>query len=248
MEKFNPSEYKNPLKSEHLKEGMNPIIACVGTYDDFNVDETPKNTHDVDFYGGEKYWGDKNFKNFGQGSHVISTVDNANKLSRSYKNCTGVIVAGQDKETGENISFLSHQFPFDLLPTDEYRTRFVNDLQQQLEEIKQKCIPGTIDAIVVGGNYPQEDVPDKKVKAEEYQRSYKETIELLSDEVSKTLGFEPVVIIGPKMAEGSDSVLYDNKNRRLYLARAEVGKFSAEAFNPKDFEIQAKKWSEMTHE
>jgi hypothetical protein len=241
-EKFNSSEH-NPLKSEHLKEGISPIMACVGTYDDFNVAATPENTHDVDFYGGEKYWEDKNFKNFGQGSHVISTVDNANKLSRAYKNCTGVIVAGQDKETGENISFLSHQFPFDFLPADEYRTRFVGNLQQQLEELKQKCIPGTIDAVVVGGNYPQEDVPDKNVKAEEYKKSYAETIKLLSNEISKTLGFEPVVITGPKMGAGSDSVLYDNKNRRLYLARAEVGNSSMEAYNPKDFELQAKKWS-----
>lgn len=112
----------------HLKEGIRPIRACIGTPEQF--EHTDKqffqkkrevedilfedtllkgHRHNVDYYGACKDLTAKNFKCGGRDSYVISTVDNLDKFSKLFKNCTGIIVTGQEKKTGENISFLSHQ-------------------------------------------------------------------------------------------------------------------------------------------
>mgnify|MGYP001616859372 CR=1 FL=1 len=247
MENLNPksTESKNPLKSEHLKEGVRPIMAGIGTRNQFmshsgaekiifeRADTDTSGMHNVDYYGNPEDLAEKKFKNAGKYSYVISPIDNSDKFSKSFLNCTGRVVTGQDKNTGEDISFLSHQDPAYFL-RETNRNVFLSDLRQRLNELKEKGAEGTVDAVIIGGNY----LPNNA----EFQKHYLESIKLLSEETLKILGFEPVVMTGPKTTPGADDVFYDNKNRRLYIMRPEVGKASTESFVQSKIEEQEKKW------
>jgi hypothetical protein len=135
----NGEEEVNTLKSEHLNEEIRPIIACIGKLADFYdenggvVEKIFKRPEDddtienVDYYGDHESLNNKNYKNPSQWSYVISPINYKDKISSSYKDCTGVAISGVEKETGKNISFLSHQDPqyflsekkiaIDFLPT-----------------------------------------------------------------------------------------------------------------------------------
>jgi len=118
----------NVIKKEHprhLKEGVRHIIAAIGTpewfrdnpgaeqqvfreYPFFGASEDKNENLAVDYFGTPERLERQGFKNQGEGSYVISTVGSADKTSDRFINCTGIIVAGKDKETGVEISFLSH--------------------------------------------------------------------------------------------------------------------------------------------
>ena len=248
-EKKSPADSANVLKSEHLNADVRPIIACVGTWKDFydekgsiveKIFEKPaKNTdivENVDYYGD--YKSPTEYKTAGGWSYVISPINDKDKMSSAYKDCTGVAISGVDKETGNNISFLSHQDPEYFLAGGKMEDEFFKDLQERTTELKEKCVPGTIDAVIFGGKYKL----DKKNSAEEYRRNYRDSIDFLSSAIFKILGFVPTVVAGPKTDE-SDNVYFDNKNRRLYLVRPKVGNSTDESYLPKDMEEQEKKWN-----
>ena len=236
----------NSLKSEHLNEGVSPIMACVGsprqfaenpgTEEEFwnSARNNNPDIRNVDYYGDSRELKSQNFKNAGEYSYVISPVDETDKFSAGFKDCTGVIVTGVDKKTGQNVSFLSHEDPTHFLDGKKNKSDFIASLQERLLEIKEKSEGGTIDAVVVGGNYYRDD--------EEYLERYKKSIELLSREISKIFGFEPVIMTGPKSEYGKDDVFFDNKNRRLYIRRPVVGDSTTESFVHSDIKNQGEKW------
>ena len=235
---------------KHLKKGVAPIMACIGMPEQFkeNPGEEQKifdaeeqespSLHNVDYYGNPTDLKKQKFKNAGDYSYVISTIDTADKVSRTYRNCTGLVVSGQDKETGENISFLSHQDPqYFLEEASDRRNTFVGDLRGRLKELKERCVPGTIDAVIVGGNYFKD--------VQKYKEQYIKSIGLLSQVVQQELGFEPTAITGPKtdsFLPGSDNIFYDNGHRRLYIMRPEVGKDSTKSFAPSKIKEHEKQW------
>jgi hypothetical protein len=238
-------ERKNPLKSEHLKGGEKPIIACIGELEQFpghrsgikNIDEfSGYGSLDVDYSGDPKQLSIRDFKNAGSGSYVISSIDNFDKLSTWFLNCTGLVVAGRSKETGENVSFLSHQDPSFFL-REKNKDLFVKDLRERLGEVRGKCLEGTIDAAIIGGNYFRGFFSGR------FRRNYLDSIKLLSAEVANVLGFEPIVMTGPKTVSGPEDVFYDNNERRLHMMRPKVGDASTKSYLPSDIEEQKKKWS-----
>lgn len=121
MENF--KEAKNALQSEHLKAGISPIIAGIGTPYQFkenpgaekeafqNITPDSANPRNVNYYGSSKDLSKQQMKNAGRYSYVISPIDGVDKFSASFLNCTGLVVTGLNKETDKNISFLSHQDP-----------------------------------------------------------------------------------------------------------------------------------------
>ncbi|OGN03132.1 MAG: hypothetical protein A2655_00815 [Candidatus Yanofskybacteria bacterium RIFCSPHIGHO2_01_FULL_43_42] len=252
VKKLNPEsrDSKNPLKSEHLKKGIKPIMFCVGTPEQFGqyfedenevIEDFPPldaNLHSsVDYYEKPEKLKERKFRNAGHYTYVISSVDSSNKFSKSYANCTGLVVAGIDKETGKNISFLSHQDPDYFLGGEGEQNHFSNELREQLRVLKDKSVEGTIDAAIVGGNYFED--------SSHYQRSYLDSVQFLSKAVQDVLGFEPVVMTGPKtedMGSGRDDVFYDNNNRRLYISRPSVGDDTTKSYLPSDIDDQRKKW------
>lgn len=225
------------LRSEHLKEGVPPIMACVEAEQFFDKEfhqELIQGSKNVNYHGSREDWEKHDIRNAGEGSYVISPVDKADKFSERFRNCTGLIAAGLERETGENISFLTHQDPIYFLGGSVNQDAFLRDIREKLRELKEKSAEGTIDAVVVGGNYFK--------KEEWYKMNYILSVKLLSDEVRNVLGFEPVVITGPKTRNGNDHVFYDNKQRRLYIIRPNVGVPSTESFTQKNLKAQREKW------
>ena len=238
-------------KSEHLKEGVLPIMACVGTLEDFfnkkAIKENPfipnpinptKATTMVDFNAKPEELSKENIKNAGRYTYVISPVDERDKISSKFFDCTGIVACGIDKKTGQNISFLSHQNPERFL--GRAQKQFLADLRERIMELKEKSTEGTVDVVIVGGQYV--DLPN----AEEERARYLESIRLLGEEVKKIMGFEPVVITGPKLwgldGKEDDTVFFQNEGRRLYIIRPHVGDNSTESFLPSELDAQKEKW------
>jgi len=243
------ADTRDTLRSEHLKEGVQPIVAAVGAWYDFDDSQDeelsllydrekyPENSaifHHVDFYGEPGELHKNRFSNGGEKTYVISPVDNKDKVSTKYIDCTGLIVTGKDKESGEDISFASHQDPYYFLSESENTEIFLKDLHAHLKEIQSRCEAGTIDAVIVGGDYNSSYKKDVKY--------YKGSIYLLANEVSRSLGFEPVVITGPKIETGADHIYYNNKKRRLFIIRPSVGDSSTKSYLPRDMKKEEKKW------
>lgn len=207
----------NSLKFEHLNKGVKPIMVCIGARKDFleGNEEFLEGTPPHKF----KLKNSENVKWSSYPGYIISKINNNNKFSEEFSRCTGLIVKGIDKETGENISFLTHQAPFAFInfkknDNHELENSFKNELDRALNQMVERCIPGTIDAVIVGGDY-FDDKDSKEASIE--------SVKLLSIETNSILGFEPVVINGPKKYNfGEDDVYYDNKNGRLYFVRPKV--------------------------
>lgn len=221
----------------HLIEGVKPIIACIGSFDDFEkLEVSPGCSHinnnfllnglkSIDWVQGT--YGFKEGKDVltaGPRTYIISAIDDSNKFSQEFAVCTGLIVAGIDEKTGKNISFVTHQLSCSV--------DFVADLEKRLLEMKQRCRHGTIDAVIVGGIFSGLDI------------EYLKTIRLLSTKTQQTFGFEPIVINGPKTSvriKGVDDIYYDNKNRRLYFVRPGVNPDTKD-FVPSQVDEERGKW------
>ncbi len=190
----------------------------------------------VDYYGYPQDLRDQGMKIPDRLTYVISSVNSRNKFSRGFKNCTSLIVAGIDKQTGENISILTHQDPEKFL--EKYREGFDKDLSESLANLQNRSVPGTVDAVITGGNYRSSD--------EESMRHYTESIQTLSQQVKNRFGFSPLVIAGPKIVQGGDTIFYQTPTRRLYLIRPEEtkGKRSNSPYDPKDLHSEVRNWEE----
>jgi hypothetical protein len=207
----------NSLKFEHLNKDAKPIMVCISARKDFLegdeefLEGTPP--HKFNLKNPE------NVKWSSYPGYIISNVSDGDKFSEGFSRCTGLVVKGTDKETGENISFLTHQAPFAFIAfkkdkSHQLSSSFKAEFDKALYQIKEKCIRGTIDAVIVGGDYFDDDFS---------KEASVESIKLLSTETNSILGFEPVVINGPKKySYGEDDVYFDNKNGRLYFVRPKV--------------------------
>lgn len=189
----------------------------------------------VDYDGQPSYLREEKFLNAGYQTYTISPSDSNDKFSEDLFDCTGMIVVGIDKDTGEQISFASHQDPKKIL--GQVRGQFIKDLRLRLEEMQARCLPGSIDAVIVGGIYRKYLPSYPKTVAGnqyriDYQQNYLDSIQLLSEETRSILGFEPTVIDGPKTHYG-DNYLFENKTRQLYFSRPYVNHRAAD-FPPSD--------------
>ena len=152
------------LKGEHLNKGIKPITGAIYERENLDSDsisffnEFEKNADYVNFSYSKQNIKENNMYNSGEKTYVISLCNNKNKYSDKYLNCTGLILVGEDKETGENISFLSHQNPEFFLKNETIKINFNKDLNENLDNIINRCTPGTIDAVILGGN--EEEVSD----------------------------------------------------------------------------------------
>jgi hypothetical protein len=253
MEKQAQLECSNPLKSEHLHEGIKSIIACIdvsddphdekkfGKFEELVFSDNVHNIENVNYSAKPEMLKETNFKNAGEQTYIISTIDDANKFSKTLRNCTGIVVAGQDKETGKDISFMSHEDPETFVQSENGSESFARDLRSRLLEIKERCVPETIDAIIAGGNY------FANVYSEKYDKkrrdTYSDSVALLSREIKDAFGFEPVVITGPKAFPGSEHIFYNNAERQLHILRPRTGDETSESYLPKDFAEQEERWA-----
>jgi len=228
----------NTLHGEHLTNGGRPIVACMEGYD---------NEATAEFAAENKRLISEAKKNKkieivdDSGAYSISSLNGKDKISAGYVMCTGVVGVGKDKWTDENISFLSHQFPAIFLPGEIWHEKFVAELRARLAELKESCVSGSIDVVIIGGDY-------NKGFARSENR-YTGSVDLLKNEVSNTLGFLPVVITGPKLPSDSvtgntEDIFFETANRRLYISRPKTGNSSSESYLPGDTETQIGKWKD----
>lgn len=205
------------LKFNHLEKEYEPIRVCVEGYfsgegskfqNEFNV--LKENANNIE-YGfpllHEDNWKENNI--LANNGCLISECNNKNKYSLGYRNCTGAVIVGTDKNTGENISLFTHQNRLKDLPKyHEARDLFLKNLEQRIRELVSKSKPGSIDSLLWGGEPEGGDISD-----------YKYMIKIISEKISSELGFEPVVATGPTTKGLSTDVYFDNKNRRLYIVQ-----------------------------
>ncbi len=240
---------KKPIdvkRGEHLIKGISPIMACVGegTVEDFEKgipDKSTPNIHNIDFYGESHELQKSGFKNDVRESYVISPVDHFSKYSKKFYDCTGLVVAGKEKASGENISFMSHQNPnYFLRKKDE---KFSSDLIKQIQLIKSNCESGTIDAVAVGGKYVKlKGFFEPYTTPDTYIKEYMKSIRFLQDIVKRELGFELLIITGPKTMPGADCIFYDNTHRKLYLMRESEDFDAVQSFSSSEIEERRKNW------
>ncbi|MFA6324696.1 MAG: hypothetical protein WCX46_00490 [Candidatus Paceibacterota bacterium] len=260
---------KNTLKGEHLKGGNKVIMGCIDDKNNPNkenqyfLDEFKKNAEFLDFNYGEKEMKDKNIKTSGKETYLISPINEKNKYSINYLDCTGVIFVGKDKITGKNISCLTHQNPEKFLEDGDIQNEFIENLKKTTEEFKNSCEEGSIDIVIVGGN--EDDVSRHTDNAINDHRDdftpgrdstdflnikpetkYINSIKLLNYQISKIIGFSPVIMTPMNRnfstPNHSLGVFFDTKNRRVYLSRPYQNKsIKNEPFVASDIESQIKK-------
>ena len=108
------------VRSEHLKEGVSPIVACVENTDSEESvieklsDKQRQKAFYVNYYEPAFFAENKDIITNDDGIYFISPVNERDKYSFDYRNCTGVIAVGISKRNRKNISFLTHQHPIAL--------------------------------------------------------------------------------------------------------------------------------------
>ena len=266
-------EVSNALKNEHLNKGILPIMGAIYDRSKLDTDSSEfinnfeKNADNLDFrLNKEKFLSNKSGKNK-EGTYLMSKIDNQNKISKGYFDCTGVCFSGVDKNTGENISFISHQNPESILENTAIMQRFKDDLNKKIDDFISRSKPGTVDAVVVGGNKdinysdtlnsvdidnmnPQQiqDYMDKQYGGpfEKYCKS----IFFVSKIIFNKLKYYPVVISGPNsnVKENDPShdnaldLYFDTKNKRVYQVRPENESVNNESYSGEDVNVIAEKY------
>ncbi|HNW71705.1 MAG TPA: hypothetical protein PKZ36_00145 [Candidatus Paceibacterota bacterium] len=229
MEKYslNKTEKINPIKYEYLRDGVKPITSCL-----CNKDELDAETKEMI----------ENYKKNADGVSKISECNDHNKWSEeSFLYCTGTIISGIEKNTNKNISIMIHRNPSKFLEyhtnnTDVIRENFLKKISESIKDIKERCEPKTIDCVIFGGN----DGDDL----------YKKSITILGEICSKELGFEPVVLTGPKISSeiinkerlNFTDIYFDNDNRRIFVVRTQQKSTANESYLPSEIKKQSKKW------
>lgn len=270
----------NALKGEHLNKGIKPIIGGIYVRPELNKKHSKEDMEDTEFFkefeknaefldfrlNPEKFFSSKWNKNK-DGTYLISPIDGKNKYSKDFLDCLSVCVVGKEKETGKNISFISHLNPEAIFENRDIRLRFEKDLKNRIEEIVNRCEEGTIDVAILGGNKDIEyndyinsvDI-DKMNPQDLYDfvgenasgpfEKYKNTIYLLDKIFLETLKFNPTVICGPNSnikineLKGSNALdLYFNtENRNISILRPKNEKVNDESFLASDIDNQIKKY------
>lgn len=230
---------------EHLDARFSPIVVCVGT--DYmyagNLPEKVQTIYDPLLARQKKIEGDTTEMLFklgvdninysatdeekrkyqmnssGPSEYVVSSVNTLDKYSGGFLNCFGMIVVGQDNDSGENISFGLHTPLYDVSGGNKQDIPILHqmkvDLNTRLKEMKEKCVPGSIDAVILGG------FDDRSIR----ERNNK-LLGFLGNAVDTALNFHPVFIAGEKdknseQVFGSDAIFFESKDRRLFLIRPE---------------------------
>ena len=229
--------------TETKEKGPKPIRACIveigqtDLYTEEMIVSIKKSGVDVNFYGSSDFYEKNNIDNGGNYTYAISDIDYKNKFSEGYKNCTGVVAVGEEVETGNQISFMSHQYPDEFLYDN--KDKFVNDLVEKMQLLNDKTKKGSIDVVIFGGN---------SAKSEYYsifKKNYKESINIINKTLKANFDISPTVMVGPAdLLHCYTSVYLDTSNRRLYILREpQENNTQNHEYLADDFDKQEKKWN-----
>lgn len=149
-------------------------------------------------------------------TYTISQIDDSDKFSSWYYDCTWIVCSGISQSTSKIVSFLSHQDPSKVLY--EYKSAFIEDFYTRLWQMTEIAHPWTIDIGIFGWYIKHTDT---------YAHDYTEVIKLVRDVVKKVLSNNIDVLIGPSnpkekeknystSIDESADFYYDNSNSVLF--------------------------------
>lgn len=225
-------------KFSHLEKGIKPIRVCIDTLNniksDKEINSLKENSEDIEHTSSSEYYEKYNMLNVESGECVISNINEKNKFSEGYSVCLGMAIIGIDKNTGKNISLLTHQEPIAFLSSDDFKKY----LLERTKDIVAQSKSGTVDAIIFGGSVTMNSL-DASVS------NYEDSIKLISEITSTPLGFSPSVVTGPKIPIGINDIYLDSENRNLYLVMTEQKKdILYEDFNSSEVKGQIEKYKD----
>lgn len=232
----NPTEkHKIAPKEEYIsKIGRTPIRASIVDSKDTDpetlktIGEIKESAQFVDFDGSEKYFTKNKIRNAGLGTYMISESNDRNKYSEGYFNCTGLVVVGEDLESGKQISFMSHQNPSNFLHRS--KEKFIQDMVDAFNELKEKVKEKSIDVVIFAGQ-------------KNSSRDYESSVQLLGELFKKEFNLEPTVMTGPNSVSfSSTEVYFDTQNRRLFIIRPLQKNKLNESYTPTELEQKRKDW------
>lgn len=234
-----PNREEEPItsKPEHLAKGFKPIMACVVTKAEdreplTEVEEISRTGLNADYSAQPGVLEKKGFKTAGHGTYAISPIDGESKFTKDLRNCTSLVAVGKEKGTGDEISFITHQTPADFLR--EKKDKFSKDIIKQLSDLKKRCEEGSIDVVIAGGNirFEYQNIID----------DYVNSVKKLGEATQEALGFDPMVVSGPK-EDYDDSIYFDTAERRLYVVRPGGGvDLHNETFRTGEIDRMKEKW------
>ena len=230
----------NTLKSEHLKKGVMPIIACVGTKENYGLEELKKienfkkTSENIEYPYDPKKLKELGYKTGGEKTYTISDISIEPKFSEDSDECTFLAAVGTEKGSGENISILTHQDPKSF--HGETRDSFEKDLRESLLELKKRCEDKSVDIVIAGGRYHMKGYLDKDGDFDNYEKSLK----ILEGVVKEIFGFEPVVISGPKN-KAPESVYLNGRRLDIIRPSPPAQRYDG-GFTPDQVEKMKEKW------
>jgi len=205
-------------------------------------EEIKDDINNIDFKNGyfdalEK----EGFKHSGPGSYLISPIKEGNWSSDNYCDCTAVVAIGRDAETGKEISFLTHQDPAYFVDGGAEKTeKFSQELSASLKELEARSEKGTIEVLLLGGNY---NINAEGKKGDYQHRHYKESIKKLEQIVQDSLGFNPKVLAGPNNNVGSETIVtVETQKRKVWIERNKQRVEFDESFQASKLDDEEKKW------
>ena len=223
-------ETKGSLQERrHLREDIIPIRLQIvdsdvgdeeldSIYEKLEEDEGKGVVNSVDLDGGDLGVLENNgFKHSGPDSYLISPISERDWTSDHYFNCTGVVAIGRDKDTGREVSFLTHQDPkYFVDGNNEEKEKFSRELVASLKELESLSEVGTVEILLLGGNFGTGNIPNRDLQ----QRQYKQSIKRLREIIFESLGFDPKVITGPNNIIGSETVVVvETQKRNVWIER-----------------------------
>jgi hypothetical protein len=227
------------LKSEHLAEGIRPIMACVGTRKQYGQEiaeilDIKSVGHHSDYHGHPMTLNERGFRadssDMGKPTYVISPIDEKPKFTENLYDCTSLVAVGRDEVSGIEVSFLTHQDPKRVLRGQ--KDIFEADLKETLEEFKDRCLPGSVDIVIAGGKITLMS-----------PKNYGDSLNMLDSLVKKVFGFGPLVISGPKGAyDYEDDIYLNTQGRRLYIVRPDDGELHNDVFKPSRLDKKQEEW------
>jgi len=140
-----------------------------------------------------------------QTSFVISNINETDKYSSWYNNCTGVILFWMDKKTNKMISMLSHQKPDFFLKDKEW---FDSALSQRLKEFLGRCDPKSIKSFVWWGN----------VWTKEKDEIYNESISFISPILEREL-WQKSETLPPNNNQGATLIKIHTQENKISLSQ-----------------------------
>jgi hypothetical protein len=205
-----------------------------------NMDEDGE-THWVDFDGGDlEALEAEGFKDAGPESYLISPIGEINWFSDHYMSCTGVVAIGRDATTGKEISFLSHQDPNYFVDGEKGELEtFSRALGDSLKEMEARSEKGSIEVLLVGGNFNPNAAGGGDYKHDQYKKS----IQALDRIIQVLMGVSPKVFTGPNNRVGSETVVVvETQKRKIWVDRDKQPSEFNQSYLASDIDEAEKEW------